>query len=158
MFIAGVGILFSIVGTFFVRISDSAGINTNVVQKALNMGNWGSIILTALACIGLVYYFLPDTMVLRGNEFTKWGVLGAIGVGLPVGTLMSIITEYYTAMGRGPVLSIIRQSGTGHATNVIGGLAMGCNPPSCRSWSWQAVSGVHMPVPACTVSPSPRPG
>jgi len=125
MFIAGVGILFSIVGTFFVRISDSAGVSTGAVQKALNMGNWGSIILTALACIGLVYYFLPDTMVLRGNEFTKWGVLGAIGVGLMVGTLMSIITEYYTAMGRGPVLSIIRQSGTGHATNVIGGLAVG---------------------------------
>jgi K(+)-stimulated pyrophosphate-energized sodium pump len=125
MFIAGTGILFSIVGTVFVRISDTAGLNTGVVQKALNMGNWGSIILTALACIGLVYFFLPDTMVLRGNEFTKWGVLGAIGVGLLVGTLMSIITEYYTAMGRGPVLSIIRQSGTGHATNVIGGLAVG---------------------------------
>ncbi len=125
MFIAGVGILFSIVGTLFVRISDTATLSTSVVQKALNMGNWGSIILTALACIGLVYFFLPDTMVLRGNEFTKWGVLGAIGVGLLVGTLMSIITEYYTAMGRGPVLSIVRQSGTGHATNVIGGLAMG---------------------------------
>jgi K(+)-stimulated pyrophosphate-energized sodium pump len=125
MFIAGVGILFSIVGTFFVRISETASPTTGVVQKALNMGNWGSIILTALACIGLVYFFLPDTMVLRGNEFTKWGVLGAIGVGLLVGTLMSIITEHYTAMGRGPVLSIIRQSGTGHATNVIGGLAIG---------------------------------
>jgi K(+)-stimulated pyrophosphate-energized sodium pump len=125
MFIAGVGILFSIVGTLFVRISDTAKMDTAVVQKALNMGNWGSIILTALACIGLVYFFLPETMVLRGLEFTKWGVLGAIGVGLLVGTLMSIITEYYTAMGKGPVLSIIRQSGTGHATNVIGGLAMG---------------------------------
>jgi K(+)-stimulated pyrophosphate-energized sodium pump len=125
MFIAGVGILFSIVGTLFVRISETASPTTGVVQKALNMGNWGSIILTALACIGLVYFFLPDTMVLRGNEFTKWGVLGAIGVGLLVGTLMSIITEHYTAMGRGPVLSIIRQSGTGHATNVIGGLAIG---------------------------------
>jgi K(+)-stimulated pyrophosphate-energized sodium pump len=89
------------------------------------MGNWGSIILTALVCIGLVYYVLPETMVLRGTEFTKWGVLGAIAVGLLVGTLMSIITEYYTAMGKGPVLSIIRQSGTGHATNVIGGLAVG---------------------------------
>jgi len=125
MLIAGIGILFSIVGTLFVRISDSAGINTSTVQKALNMGNWGSIILTALACIGLVYYILPETMVLRDIEFTKWGVLGAIGVGLLVGTLMSIITEYYTAMGKRPVLSIIRQSGTGHATNVIGGLAVG---------------------------------
>ncbi|HET9058168.1 MAG TPA: sodium-translocating pyrophosphatase [Chitinophagaceae bacterium] len=125
MLIAGVGILFSIVGTFFVRISENSAVNTEVVQKALNMGNWGSIILTALASVGLVYFVLPETMVLRNHEFTKWGVLGAIGVGLAVGTLMSIITEYYTAMGKRPVLSIIRQSSTGHATNVIGGLAIG---------------------------------
>ncbi|WP_076380499.1 sodium-translocating pyrophosphatase [Filimonas lacunae] len=125
MLIAGSGIIFSILGTFFVRISDSAGVSTQSVQKALNMGNWGSIVLTALACIGLVGYILPETMTLRGLEFTKWGVLGAIGVGLLVGTLMSIITEYYTAMGKRPVLSIIRKSATGHATNVIGGLAVG---------------------------------
>jgi len=125
MLIAGVGILFSIVGTCFVRISDTAGINTAVVQKALNMGNWGSIVLTAGACAGLVYYILPETMSLRGNEFTRDGVFGAIVVGLAVGTLMSIITEYYTAMGKRPVMSIIRQSSTGHATNVIGGLAVG---------------------------------
>ncbi len=125
MLIAGVGIIFSMIATLFVRIGDTAGINTHNVQKALNMGNWGSIILTAVACIGLVYYILPETMVLRGIEFTKWGVLGAIGVGLLVGTLMSLITEYYTAMGKRPVMSIIRQSATGHATNVIGGLAVG---------------------------------
>ncbi|HVK47704.1 MAG TPA: sodium-translocating pyrophosphatase [Pseudobacter sp.] len=125
MLIAGLGILFSIVGTWFVRISDSAGISTNAVQKALNMGNWGSIVLTAIASVGLVYWLMPETMSLRGHEFTKWGVLGAIGVGLAVGTLMSIITEYYTAMGKRPVLSIVRQSATGHATNVIGGLAVG---------------------------------
>ena len=52
-------------------------------------------------------------------------MLGAIAVGLVVGTLMSFITEYYTAMGKRPVNLIVRQSGTGHATNVIGGLAMG---------------------------------
>ena len=125
MLIAGVGILFSIVGTWFVRVSDAAGINTANVQKALNMGNWGSIILTAAACAGLVYYILPETMTLRGLDFTRDGVLGAIVVGLAVGTLMSIITEYYTAMGKRPVMSIIRQSSTGHATNVIGGLAVG---------------------------------
>ncbi|MBS1642645.1 MAG: sodium-translocating pyrophosphatase [Bacteroidetes bacterium] len=125
MLIAGIGIIFSIIGTLFVRVSDAAGINTNNVQKALNMGNWGSIILTALACVGLVKYILPETMELRGQTFTSNGVLGAIAVGLVVGTLMSIITEYYTAMGKRPVLSIIRQSGTGHATNVIGGLAIG---------------------------------
>jgi K(+)-stimulated pyrophosphate-energized sodium pump len=125
MLIAGVGIIFSIIGTFFVRISDNAGINTATVQKALNMGNWGSIILTAGACAGLVYYILPETMMLRDSEFTRNGVFGAIIVGLVVGTLMSIITEYYTAMGKRPVMSIIRQSSTGHATNVIGGLAVG---------------------------------
>jgi len=125
MMIAGTGIIFSIIGTLFVRISETASISTATVQKALNMGNWGSIILTALASIGLVYFILPQTMELRGIEFTKWGVLGAIGVGLTVGTLMSIITEYYTAIGKRPVLSIIRQSSTGHATNVIAGLAVG---------------------------------
>ncbi|MCW3116155.1 MAG: sodium-translocating pyrophosphatase, partial [Chitinophagaceae bacterium] len=125
MLIAGVGILFSIAATLFVRISDSAGINTQTVQKALNMGNWGSIVLTAFAAAGLVYWLLPETMMLRGIIFTKLGVMGAIGVGLLVGALMSIITEYYTAMGKRPVLSIIRQSSTGHATNVIGGLAVG---------------------------------
>lgn len=125
MLIAGVGILFSIVGTWFVRVSDSAGISTDNVQKALNMGNWGSIVLTAIASAVLVYFILPEAMELRGFIFTKWGVLGAIGVGLLVGALMSIITEYYTAMGKRPVLSIIRQSSTGHATNVIGGLAVG---------------------------------
>ena len=125
MLIAGIGILFSIVGTWFVRVSDTAGINTHNVQKALNMGNWGSIILTAIASAALVYYILPETMTLRNHEFTKWGVLGAIGVGLAVGALMSMITEYYTAMGKRPVLSIIKKSSTGHATNVIGGLAIG---------------------------------
>ncbi|MBK9570214.1 MAG: sodium-translocating pyrophosphatase [Chitinophagaceae bacterium] len=125
MLIAGIGILFSIVGTLFVRISDTAGINTNTVQRALNMGNWGSMVLTAIAAAGLVYWLMPEAMELRGVIFTKWGVLGAIAVGLTVGALMSIITEYYTAMGKRPVNSIIRQSSTGHATNVIGGLAIG---------------------------------
>jgi len=125
MLIASVGIILSIVGTLFVRVSDTASINTENVQRALNMGNWGSIILTAIACVGLVYYILPETMSLRGLEFSRNGVLGAIAVGLVVGTLMSIITEYYTAMGKRPVMSIIRQSSTGHATNVIGGLAVG---------------------------------
>ena len=125
MIIAGVGILFSIIGTWFVRISDSAGVSTSAVQRALNMGNWGSIILTAIASYFLVNWLLPESMELRGFVFTKMDVFGSIIVGLVVGTLMSIITEYYTAMGKRPVNSIIRQSGTGHATNVIGGLAVG---------------------------------
>lgn len=125
MLIAGVGILFSIIATWFVRITDTVSMSTANVQKALNMGNWGSIVLTAIASAALVYYILPETMTLRNVEFTKWGVMGAIMVGLVVGALMSIITEYYTAMNRRPVNSIIQQSSTGHATNVIGGLAVG---------------------------------
>lgn len=126
MLIAGVGILFSIVGTWFVRVSESAGVSTDAVQKALNMGNWGSVILSAIASFFLVQYILPDTtLTLRGFEFTRMDVFYAILVGLAVGILMSIITEYYTAMGKRPVNSIIRQSATGHATNIIGGLAMG---------------------------------
>ncbi len=139
MLIAGIGILFSIVGTLFVRISETAGVNTRSVQKALDMGNWGSIVLTAIASAGLVYYILPasssylkrdyidGTMDVREGAIaiTQNGVMGAILVGLTVGTLISIITEYYTAMDKRPVMSIIRKSATGHATNVIGGIAIG---------------------------------
>jgi len=138
MMIAGVGILFSIVATAFVKISEKASLQTAVVQRALNMGNWGSIILTAIASYFLVNWLLPEGNLYLSRDirptgeelqsiayFTKYGVMGAILVGLVVGTLMSIITEYYTAMGKRPVMSIIRQSGTGHATNVIGGLAVG---------------------------------
>jgi K(+)-stimulated pyrophosphate-energized sodium pump len=126
MLIAGIGIIFSIIGTFFVRISESASVSTSVVQKALNMGNWGSIVLTLIASYFLCNYVLPnDTMYIRGYHFTKIQVFGSIALGLVVGTLMSIITEYYTSMGKRPVLTIVRQSGTGHATNVIGGLAVG---------------------------------
>jgi K(+)-stimulated pyrophosphate-energized sodium pump len=125
MLIAAMGIIFSIIGTFFVRISESAGLSTHKVQNALNMGNWGSMVLTAIGCYFLVQFLMPDTMILRGLTFTKNGVFGAIMVGLAVGALMSIITEYYTAMGKRPVMSIIRQSATGHATNIIGGLSVG---------------------------------
>src|SRR5438477_5118418 len=126
MLIAGTGIIFSIIGTFFVRISDSAPVNTAVVQKALNMGNWGSIVLTAIASYFLCNSILPNgDLYIRGFAFTKLQVFGAIALGLVVGTLMSLITEYYTSIGKRPVNMIVRQSATGHATNVIGGLAVG---------------------------------
>ncbi|MDO9554218.1 sodium-translocating pyrophosphatase [Rhodonellum sp.] len=121
MVLAGLGIIFSIMGMLFVRISDDQG----DVQKALNMGNWSSIVFTGIASYFIVSYMLPETMIIRGYAFSNMDVYYAIILGLVVGTLMSIITEYYTAIGRRPVNSIIQQSGTGHATNIIGGLSVG---------------------------------
>ncbi len=125
MVIAGLGILFSIIGTFFVRISK----DTDSVMAALNKGNIGSILLTAVASYFVIGWMLPETMSFqRGDvvlEIARMNVFWAIILGLVVGFLMSYITEYYTAMGRKPVMSIVKKSGTGHATNVIGGLAVG---------------------------------
>jgi K(+)-stimulated pyrophosphate-energized sodium pump len=123
--IAGLGLIFSIVGTFFVKIAK----DTDSVQAALNKGNWISILLTVAASYPLIMYMLPDgdLILSRGGSivFTKMGVFGAVVIGLIVGALMSMITEYYTSMGKRPVNSIIKQSSTGHATNIIGGLSVG---------------------------------
>ena len=122
MVIAGLGLIFSIIATYFVRVKDDNG----NVQGALNFGNWASIIMTLIASYFLVNAYLPaDAMAIRGIVFTRMDVFYAIVTGLVVGALMSTITEYYTAMGRRPVLSIIRQSATGAATNIIGGLSVG---------------------------------
>lgn len=121
MVIAGLGILFSIVGTMFVRVKGEK----DSVQNALNLGNWSSIILTIITSYFLVKWMLPETLSLRGYAFTSTNVFIAIFIGLIVGAIMSWITEYYTAMGKRPVNSIIQKSATGHATNIIGGLSVG---------------------------------
>ena len=121
MVICGLGIIFSIIGTWFVTIKDEK----SNVQNALNLGNWSSIVITAVASYFIVKWMLPETLNLRGYEFSSINVFYAIIVGLVVGTIMSVVTEYFTAMGKGPVNSIIQQSSTGHATNIIAGLSVG---------------------------------
>lgn len=118
--IAAVGLLFSIVGTFFVRISE-----TGSPQRALNMGNFIAIILTIIGSSILINFLLPDTFSIGNTTYPSFNIFIAVIIGLVVGFLMSIITEYYCSMGRNPVESIIRQSMSGPATNIISGLSVG---------------------------------
>jgi K(+)-stimulated pyrophosphate-energized sodium pump len=121
MAIAGMGILASLIGILFVRVKEGGN-----VQGALNTGNYISVVASAVASYGLITWILPaGILTIRGVSFDALHVFYAVLVGLGVGTLMSIITEYYTAMGKRPVMSIVQQSSTGHATTVIGGLAVG---------------------------------
>src|SRR5215207_40609 len=122
MVICGLGIVFSIIGTLFVTIKD----DKSSVQNALNLGNWSSIVLTVIAAYFVVMWLLPEGQIaLRNTSFNRNGVFAAIVVGTIVGAIMSFVTEYFTAMGKKPVLSIVQQSSTGHATNIIGGLSVG---------------------------------
>ena len=121
MAVAGLGIVASLVGILLVRVKEGGN-----VQAALNFGNYASVVASALFSYLLIKWLLPaGDITVRGFTFDANHVFYAVLVGLAVGTLMSIITEYYTAMGKRPVLSIVQQSSTGHATTVIGGLAVG---------------------------------
>ncbi|MES2804547.1 MAG: sodium-translocating pyrophosphatase [Bacteroidota bacterium] len=129
MAIAGFGILFSIIGTMLVKITDDNAKEAQV-QKALNIGNWVSIILTAIACFFLVQYMLPETMKMDffgegTKEISSMRVFYATIVGLVVGAVISSVTEYYTGLGTKPVMAIVQKSSTGAGTNVIAGLATG---------------------------------
>ncbi|MDR7369382.1 sodium-translocating pyrophosphatase [Flavobacterium aquidurense] len=129
MAIAGFGILFSIIGTTLVKISDDNAKEAQV-QKALNIGNWVSIALTAIACFFLVKHMLPETMQMSffgegSKDISSMRVFYATLVGLVVGGAISSVTEYYTGLGTKPVMAIVQKSSTGAGTNVIAGLATG---------------------------------
>ena len=135
MSIAGVGIIFSILGSMVVKIKNNEAKEAEV-QSALNYGNWLSIILVAISCFFLVRWMLPaQTMTMGffigGAEGFEYKVISSMRVfyatlvGLAVGGLISAVTEYYTGLGKKPVLAIVQKSSTGAGTNIIAGLATG---------------------------------
>ena len=127
MVIAGAGVIISIIGTMLVSINDNDA-KEDQVMGALNKGNITSIILVAISCYFFIDYMLPEMMVMEFFDpisFSSMDVFYATLVGLIVGGLISSVTEYYTGLGKRPILKIVQQSSTGAATNIISGLATG---------------------------------
>ena len=129
MAIAGVGIIISIIGTMLVSIKNNDA-KEKQVMGALNIGNWVSIGLVAVSCFALVKWMLPETMNMTffgeaDKEISAMRVFYATIVGLVVGAVISSVTEYYTGLGKKPILKIVQQSSTGAGTNIIAGLATG---------------------------------
>ncbi|MBK5280112.1 MAG: sodium-translocating pyrophosphatase [Bacteroidia bacterium] len=129
--LASVGIVMSIFGTFFVKVKEGGD-----PQKALNMGEIVSSVVMIIASWFIIKGILPaewwfkDPLYawadpVKGNLYTSTGIFIATVIGLVAGVAIGLITEYYTAMGKKPVLSIVRQSSTGAATNIIAGLGVG---------------------------------
>ena len=127
MAIAGAGVIISVIGTMLVSINNNEA-KEDEVMSALNKGNITSIILVAISCYFFIDYMLPEIMVMEFFDpisFTSMDVFYATLVGLIVGGLISYVTEYYTGLGKKPILKIVQQSSTGAATNIISGLATG---------------------------------
>ena len=132
MAIAGVGIIISMIGTMIVKIKSNEA-KEKQVMGALNVGNWVSIALVAISCYVLVMWMLPETMKMKFfgeagdglRDISAMRVFGATIIGLIVGAVISSVTEYYTGLGKKPILKIVQQSSTGAGTNIIAGLATG---------------------------------
>ncbi|MBK8493082.1 MAG: sodium-translocating pyrophosphatase [Saprospirales bacterium] len=132
MLLAGVGIITSIAGTFFVRVKEGGN-----PQKALNVGEFGSSIVMVVLSYFIITWMLPadwsyTDQLYRdsaGNpiirELTANGIFFATIIGLVAGLLIGVVTEFFTGTGTYPVRSIVKQSLTGSATNIIAGLGVG---------------------------------
>jgi K(+)-stimulated pyrophosphate-energized sodium pump len=128
LIISALGIIFSVLGTLFIRVNDGA--KEPEVQRALNIGNWSSIVMTAIACYFLIDWMLPTELSMEFfgeglRTFSSVNVFYAVLIGLTVGAAISYMTEYYTGLGKKPILDIVQKSATGAATNIIAGLATG---------------------------------
>ena len=129
MAIAGVGIIISMIGSMLVKIKSNDA-KEKQVMGALNVGNWVSIALVAVSCYVLVTWMLPESMTMTffgeaDKDISSLRVFGATIIGLIVGAVISSVTEYYTGLGKKPILKIVQQSSTGAGTNIIAGLATG---------------------------------
>ncbi len=120
LLLAGVGIVTSIIGTFFVKVKEGGD-----PQKALNRGEFISAALMLAATFLIVNWMLPETWSIGGFDYSSMGVFWAVIFGLAGGLLIGIVTEFYTGTGTKPVQSIVDQSVTGAATNIIAGLGVG---------------------------------
>jgi len=118
--LAAVGIIMSIIGTFFVKVKDGGSPHT-----ALNIGEFGSAFLMLVASWFIIQAMLPESWVEGGIQYTSNGVFWATIAGLVAGLAVGKVTEYYTGTGTKPVNSIVQQSETGSATNIIAGLGVG---------------------------------
>ncbi|SFS58684.1 sodium-translocating pyrophosphatase [Lutibacter maritimus] len=116
--LAAVGIVMSIIGTLFVRVKDGGS-----PHKALNLGEFGSGSLMIIASYFIITAMIPETV--EGLPSGAMGVFFATLAGLIAGFGVGKITEYYTGTGTKPVTSIVKQSETGSATNIIAGLGVG---------------------------------
>ena len=116
--LGAVGIVMSILGTFFVKVKDGGN-----PQTALNIGEFGSAGLMVIASYFIINALLPESV--EGLPFGAMGVFWATIAGLVAGLAVGKVTEYYTATGKRPVMSIVEQSETGAATNIIAGLGVG---------------------------------
>jgi K(+)-stimulated pyrophosphate-energized sodium pump len=120
LLLAGVGIVTSIIGTFFVKVKEGGD-----PQKALNRGEFIAAALMLAATFLIVNWMLPATWSIGGFDYSAMGVFWAVIFGLAGGLLIGIVTEFYTGTGTKPVQSIVDQSVTGAATNIIAGLGVG---------------------------------
>jgi len=120
LIIAAVGILVSIVGSFFVKVKEGGN-----PQTGLNMGEFGASILMAVLSYFIIDYFLPASWTVDGFTYTSLNIFFAVIIGLVAGVLIGMITEYYCSTDNKPVIEIARQSLTGAATTIISGLGIG---------------------------------